>query len=85
MRKTIELKSVKDKINHFLRNVPGSISERQVLCTLLESLLFEAKAYKGYTHLNIQQVPPGCEPGIIWDDEANRAISFPDDTRRYYY
>jgi len=83
MRKTVDITFIKLQINQRLAD-ESSISERQHLAMLLERILFDAKAYKGFRYLTRTEVPVNCEPGIIWDSEANRAISYPDDSRREY-
>ena len=82
MRKTVGLEFIKKEINGLLAR-PGSVAERQTLGYLLERVLFEANAYKGFAYLSQNEVPKNCEPGVIRDD-TNRAISFPDDSRRCY-
>lgn len=85
MRKTIELIELIEFVNKALRESPD-ISEmrgvRRGMATVLEHTLMKADAYAGYGYLTENQVPQGCDPGIV---TVGGKTEFPDVTRRAYY
>ena len=83
MRKTIEIVKLKEYVNKQLKGL-SSVETRLTLIILLENMLHEAKAYKGFTYLEARDVPDNCEPGMILDMETRQALAFPDETRRVY-
>ena len=83
-RKTVPVEFIKDRVNYFLANSTSGSEARHMVASLLEAVLHESKNYHGFRYLNTSEVPANCEPGIVWDHENNRAISYPDATRRKY-
>lgn len=79
MRKTVQVKYLLDSANHFLAHTHESRRDaRLAVAGLLETALFEAGAYQGYTHLEsagIQRVG-GCVVAIA-DDSRRRYLAHP--------
>lgn len=54
MRKTIEVKSIKERVNKFLKESKDEqIAERHAQASLLDSILFETGNYKGFMYLDL--------------------------------
>lgn len=52
MKRTQSLQSMVNKVNHFLETSPDEMVEtRKQLASVLESLLHEAKSYKGFNYI----------------------------------
>lgn len=84
MRKTIKIVDLIAVANRVLRySTNGCKGDRQGVALMIERVLIEADVYAGYGYLTQDQIPPGCEPGIVTDSEGN--CEFPDLTRRIYY
>jgi hypothetical protein len=77
-RKTVDLAFVKSKANSFLEtSIPEASRERQGMCALVEAILFECNAYKGFQYL------PEC-----FEDASTGTLKPEgeyDATRRRYY
>lgn len=75
-RKTVSVAFVKEKTNSFLETSIDEASEaRQGMCALLEAILFECNAYKGFQYL----------PSELEDDGTLKPDGEYDGTRRRYY
>ena len=77
-RKTIEIETVKQKVNNFLSESKDEMKGGRVaLCVFVETILHETENYKGFSYIEGR--------GIIRDTTGNNNHQYPDDTRRYYY
>ena len=75
-RKTVSVEFVKERANAFLANSEDGMAEmRKGIAALLESVLFEANAYKGFGYL----------PSELSDEFPNPLKEGYDDTRRRYF
>lgn len=88
-RKTLRIADVVDKVNHMNRESTCDAGKRAGWNALLESLLHDADAYKGYNNLGSVNVPEGHAPGIKWIEDGD-GYGLPnfdgcDDTRRVYH
>ena len=88
-RKTIEVKRLIEIVNE--RNKHSFVSDevRRGWNAMLENILFEVHAYRGYRYLEAYEVPNNELPGIVWHEPtsqgaARMAKEFPDETRREY-
>ena len=85
-RKTISVAHLRERINAKLAAV-SNMSEREAVICILEDVLHCTNSYRGFTYLYQNEVPEGCNPGIIktgTDDLGRPTFIFPDDTRRKY-
>jgi hypothetical protein len=81
-RKTIPVTDIKKKANYFLKHSGSDMkADRLAVCNFLDTLLLEWN-YRGFSYLNEEEVPEGCEPGCAKD--ANGDWIFPDESRRVY-
>lgn len=81
-RKSIEIKTLVDKVNHMNRESTCESLIRTGWNELLEDALHAIGAYEGYTYLTDKEVPLNHKPGVIKTDSGN---IFPDETRRHYF
>lgn len=86
-RKTINLKEFINLGNHFLKHSPDDRrGERKGVATMIETALFLADDYKGFSYLDENSMKDslnGKSIGIIFSEDDKHI--YPDDTRRYYY
>lgn len=75
-RKTVELKYAVESANHFLRESEDSLQgQRKGVASFLETLLFAADVYAGYSYL----------PSAELMREEGALVDIGDDSRRVYY
>ena len=63
-RKTFKIEPFVEQANIMLRSKNGSEEARLAIGTLVESTLMEAGAYGGFRYLGIDELVPGCKPGV---------------------
>ena len=83
-RKTIPVDALVAAANRMLAAREPTAQERASVCSVLESVLMEADAYRGFRYLSSDELPEGV-PGFRLDPEAEFGRVIPDDTRRRYY
>lgn len=55
-RKTIEVGKILKLANHFLANPNSTLGEREGICSMLETVLFETDNYCGYRYLDTDEI-----------------------------
>lgn len=83
-RKTVSVDALVSAANRMLAARDPSRQERASVCAVLESVLMEADAYRGFRYLSDDELPEGV-PGFRLDPAAEFGRVIPDDTRRRYY
>lgn len=80
-RKTIQVDTLRDKVNEMLRAPDGSREGRVALTVLIESVLVDTGNYHGFQYLTSEWLPEE------YRDYASGKMLKPDhdDTRRFYY
>lgn len=83
-RKTINVRELLDRVNR--RNAESTVAPglRAGWNALLEEVLRSTGNQAGYAYLEQDKVPADQLPGVI-RDAAGNCVSFPDDSRRFYY
>lgn len=88
-RTTVDVSFIKEKINYLLKNDdrPGEIAkaEREGALQFAETLLMQAKQYKGFGYLTKDDIPEGHLPGIHSDKPVGEQFANTDHTRVFYY
>jgi hypothetical protein len=87
-RKTIPIETLVASANLVLAARESSEQARNAVAALVEYLLINASAYKGFRYLTQAEVPDGCKPGIIYGSTEKGGFvttSYPDPTRRLYH
>ena len=82
-RKTILIDALRNKANDLLAESTVDRELRLGVCLFIENILHETGNYKGYGHLNEDEVPKGEKPGVV--KLAEKSFIFPDDSRRVYH
>ena len=81
-QKTVTIRELVERVNRLNRESTCKPDMRHGWNHLLEDVLHDANAYKGYGYYPAQDLPPGQKPGIT--GEAPN-FQFPDESRRFYY
>lgn len=55
-RKTIEVGKILKLANHFLANPNSTPDQREGVCAMLETVLFETGNYEGYRYLDTDEI-----------------------------
>jgi hypothetical protein len=88
-KKTVHLRALIDRVNarNELSLGSGEVerARRDGWNSFLENVLSDADAYAGFGYLRSGEVPPGVEPGIIFDESEERAHQYPDPSRKRYF
>lgn len=91
-RKTFYVESLKNDVNHFLKNSTCSQDRRQGRIDVLQDILHSTGNYHGFQYLWRNAVPAGHLPGIIVNgtvENTPHEERFPvgkvDPTRIYFY
>ena len=89
-RKTIDVRSVIEKINERLRDNITSLDYRWGIISIAESVLFTTGNYTGFRYLLQNEIPAGQLPGVHYiGDMPHPDIELrfhnTDSTRRAYY
>lgn len=87
-RKTLAVKTIVEKGNHFLRvhnqvGVEGRAA-RKAVASFLETILHDTDNYRGFRYLNANEMENGLPCGIIFDDSPEHKHTYPDDSRVAY-
>ena len=94
MKKTIQIKSLLDKVNNMLLHSPDNWKERRIGASImLSDILHESGAYKGYNNLtsrDMERSENGSTFGVLPYDPSNpKADRYDkeglDDSRRVYF
>jgi hypothetical protein len=87
-RTTIRLEDLKAKANNVFRTSEDDYADgRRHIQSFVESILMEAKQYKGFGYLTKDKVAPGKSFGIEWAGygSAASAPTFHDQTRIEFF
>jgi hypothetical protein len=88
-RKTVPVQPLLDYANNFLAAKGGTPEARKAVIGFIESVLFKADRYRGFTYLTQDQLDADDLPGIRWIERVPGMVGDPcfeksDDTRRNY-
>jgi hypothetical protein len=84
-RKTVDLESVKEKVNHFFTTSKNEATiQRRTLQFFVTDLLMEAKQYKGFNYLHKHHVEEGMTYGVEWNEAGDKA-TFKDESRIFFH
>jgi hypothetical protein len=67
MRKTVNVESLVQTVNTMLSCSTCSADTRQGMMNVLEGVLHDAGAYKGFRYLHSDEVPAGELPGVNFE------------------
>lgn len=87
-RKTLTVKKIVEKGNHFLRVHnqvgPEGRAARKAVASFIETILHDSGNYRGFRYLNAHEMENGLPCGIILDSTGNHNHTYPDDSRVAY-
>lgn len=88
-RKTLSVKTIVEKGNHFLRVHsqvgPEGRAARKAVASFLETILHDTDNYRGFRYLNAHEMDNNSLPcGIIFDSSDKHDHKYPDDSRVAY-
>jgi len=82
-RKTISVESIKEQANRFFLNSCNDFAaQRKAIQSFTSDILMQTKNYKGFGYLSKSDVKEGSTFGI---DRNTSPVSFPDDSRIFFY
>jgi hypothetical protein len=81
-RKTVPVQPLLDYANGYLAAKGGTPDARKAIIAFIESVLFKADRYRGFTYLTEDQLAAADLPGIRWDKKDY--FDNTDKTRRRY-
>lgn len=82
-KEKVSVDEIKVKINRILANDETSEDVRQAMCTLLESILFDAIRYDGFGYVDWHG--GGCAAWIAAGEPENRSWYLGPEYKREYY
>lgn len=83
MRKTIKVERLIEMVNKRNKLSTCSADMRHGWNSLLESILFECKRYRGFGYYSSENMVTGEKPGV---DRSNPlSLEFPDPSRIFFY